>query len=372
MTCVFIFVGFMISCTNNKLADTIHPVESAFPPEELVAFDLSMADTLLRNNRLGSFVSKIKNASLIQSIGMDYGDSLYMFGNIKDIVVDSQGRIAVLDDRLSRVTLYDSLGNVTSSFGSQGSGPEEFLEPTAIVVTRNDTYIVTDKFRHIKTISDQHTAFDTVPIDYEPYDMCASDEIIYIVGGSLDDSSEGPIKMYPEINSKGVAIGSKYSLGNVLVQLEMSKGMISCGQNIEGLSWSPRYIPYIYFMDSFGSVQNIIKLVDFYPRRFIETVTQQGKTGMKTDDDVEFIDFLQKTTDAPGGFLIVQIFRAVPEGKIMRSDVGLHTYIIDSQTNEGSYLGRDYGYIHFVNENHFYSSKDSPFPQVEVYEMEHK
>ena len=64
--------------------------------------------------------------TLSDSIGIEMGDSNYVFGQIVGADVTSEGKIAVLDLQKSCISIFSPSGEFVRRIGRQGSGPGEF------------------------------------------------------------------------------------------------------------------------------------------------------------------------------------------------------------------------------------------------------
>lgn len=91
------------------------------------------------------------------SIGVELGDSNYVFGAIAGVDFTEDGRILVLDQGARKVKVYSRSGDYLGSLGRQGSGPGEFQMPTGITVLAGGLVAVADpwagsvKFLHPDT-----------------------------------------------------------------------------------------------------------------------------------------------------------------------------------------------------------------------------
>jgi len=65
------------------------------------------------------------------------------FGAITGAVVVGS-RIAILDGRLNRLSLFDTLGRFLSAAGKAGAGPSEFAVPVSVMATGVDSVLVID------------------------------------------------------------------------------------------------------------------------------------------------------------------------------------------------------------------------------------
>lgn len=70
--------------------------------------------------------------TVLDSIGVELGDSNYVFGQLAwaDLTVDDE--IAVLDIQKFRISIFTTEGEFVRSIGRQGSGPGEFMLPSGM------------------------------------------------------------------------------------------------------------------------------------------------------------------------------------------------------------------------------------------------
>ena len=78
------------------------------------------------------------------SIGIDMGDSNYVFGAISSVTLTTDGNIAVLDMQRIVISLFTPDGEFIGNIGRQGSGPGEFLYPAAIASRPEGGFVVSD------------------------------------------------------------------------------------------------------------------------------------------------------------------------------------------------------------------------------------
>ena len=78
------------------------------------------------------------------SIGIELGDSNYVFGAILDAVYLSDGRIALLDVIQRKILVFSSTGEFICSAGREGMGPGEFISPFSMTALSNGGFAVSD------------------------------------------------------------------------------------------------------------------------------------------------------------------------------------------------------------------------------------
>jgi len=82
---------------------------------------------------------------IVDSIGVEFGDSNYVFGSIREVARGVNGEILVLDNIRSRIMVYSSEGIFRAQIGRYGAGPGEFVMPMFFEVLSNGSICVVDK-----------------------------------------------------------------------------------------------------------------------------------------------------------------------------------------------------------------------------------
>lgn len=76
--------------------------------------------------------------TLSDSIGIEMGDSNYVFGQIAGADVTPEGKIAILDMQKSCISIFSPAGDFIQRIGRQGSGPGEFQLPVGMSFFHGD------------------------------------------------------------------------------------------------------------------------------------------------------------------------------------------------------------------------------------------
>jgi len=82
---------------------------------------------------------------ITDSIGVEAGDSNYMFHLPVDVVFSPGGNIAVLDKLKHAAFVFTSEGEFIRSVGREGDGPGEFRMPSSIEFSSNGNFLIQDK-----------------------------------------------------------------------------------------------------------------------------------------------------------------------------------------------------------------------------------
>lgn len=80
----------------------------------------------------------------VLEIGLEMGDSCYVFGNVRDACILRDGTILVLDSYDNTISAYDASGDFISVTGGTGEGPGEYLRPAAMIVLEDGRILISD------------------------------------------------------------------------------------------------------------------------------------------------------------------------------------------------------------------------------------
>ncbi len=119
----------------------------------LAAFCIVLAGVMLSAcGERGSDISQVTPAeteervsiAIVDSIGLEIGDSDYVFANIVAVEYGPDGNIYVLDQGAYSVLVYSPTGEFIRRIANQGSGPGELLMPLAMAVLGDGRVAVCD------------------------------------------------------------------------------------------------------------------------------------------------------------------------------------------------------------------------------------
>ncbi len=111
-------------------------------------------------------------------IGVELGDSNYVFGTIQDVDFTVEGNVAVLDAQRRRVRVYSPQGVFLGSFGGTGEAPGEFLNPRSLACLVDGRIAVSDPFsREVEIFSPDFLHSETVAdfTERAPFVITATD-----------------------------------------------------------------------------------------------------------------------------------------------------------------------------------------------------
>lgn len=96
-------------------------------------------------------------------IGVELGDSNFVFGVIQDLDFTAEGNVVVLDTQKKKIRMFSPNGEFLGVAGGAGEAPGEFLNPRGIACLSNDKIAVTDPFsREVEVFNNDLQHFETV------------------------------------------------------------------------------------------------------------------------------------------------------------------------------------------------------------------
>ncbi|MCD4707714.1 MAG: hypothetical protein K8S62_08235 [Candidatus Sabulitectum sp.] len=96
-------------------------------------------------------------------IGVELGDSNFVFGITQDVDFTPDGNVAILDAQRKKVKLFSPAGDFLGEFGGEGEAPGEFLHPRGIACLNDGRIAVTDPFsREIEVFGSDLQYLETV------------------------------------------------------------------------------------------------------------------------------------------------------------------------------------------------------------------
>ena len=96
----------------------------------------------------------------IDTIGVELGDSNYVFGQTDAALFGPDGEIFVLDGSKTHIAVFSADGEFLRNIGRQGSGPGEFQRPLAMTLLGNGQLAVSDPMSGKITVFDSSYAFE--------------------------------------------------------------------------------------------------------------------------------------------------------------------------------------------------------------------
>jgi len=107
-----------------------------------------------------------RTLTIVDSIGIEMGDSSYVLGAIEGIAHDTSGSILVLDRSSACIKVYDGQGDFLEQIGRRGAAPGELENPISFAILGDGRICVIDPWRGgFLTYNPDHT-FQKLAVSY--------------------------------------------------------------------------------------------------------------------------------------------------------------------------------------------------------------
>jgi len=172
------------------------------------------------------------------SIGREDDDD-YLFYQPRNISVDDQRNIYILERGTHRVQKFDKDGQFLQTIGKKGQGPGEFERPYSLFLDKNNNIYVSDR-RKIHFFSHTGKFVKTIPLSDQVNNFFVSSEG-NIYGLMTQRSERERTELIVKMNSDGKI------LKNIAKFAEITQVMRKSGNMISRFSITHTYNPSLYF-----------------------------------------------------------------------------------------------------------------------------
>lgn len=118
----------------------------------------------------------------VDSIGIETGDSNYVFGMIREVEYISNGNIAIGDVQTFRISVFSPNGEFLRSGGRRGEGPGEYTGPTGFEPTSNGGIAISDAMAGKIIFLDSTLSLDHEVIGFSP---SPPEQIVILPDGAI-------------------------------------------------------------------------------------------------------------------------------------------------------------------------------------------
>lgn len=107
-----------------------------------------------------------RTLAIVDSIGIEMGDSNYVLGAIEGVAHDDSGNILVLDRSSACIKVYDGEGSFLEQIGRRGSAPGELENPISFAILGDGRICVIDPWRGGFLTYNADHSFQGLRVDY--------------------------------------------------------------------------------------------------------------------------------------------------------------------------------------------------------------
>jgi hypothetical protein len=362
---------FTTSCSStNEPKAILHHPDSAYVENYLdeVTNLLSLRHQI-ESASMSQFTNRFRNAREIQRIGKWDGNIGEVIGEIRDIDIDSNYNVYVLDGIYNRIAVYDSSGTFKNFIGQAGFGNEDFHDPQLIERFGKAVYML-DRNSHVKIINmstDSWHVSKVLEMGYQVNDMCIIDGNIYTIGEYVPRVFEYTINVFSDNAVLLNSFGKHYASGGDTARRTLTLGgMISCNQATSTIVVAFRNLPMIYGYSTSGILKWATRVDDWNPAPIEELIHTNGLHSIRTRIPDAGNHLMSSLTDA-GQSVIVQVAEIHP------SESGnvpvYHSLLLSYEDGRGEYIGTDWGRIYAAKGLRLYSGVSRPLTQMRIFSL---
>lgn len=355
--------------TSASLQRIRHPTEENIPSRTELAAYVDQKSSMAEDRILQEAVQWLSGTEEVFRIGVRDGELHEMFGSIKDVAVNGEGDIFVLDYQHKQVFMFGSDGSYIQSIGQAGAGPGEFEFPEAIVTDDHDRLIVADAKLRISVFAlheGTNALESAIMLAFSPKDMCIANGQLFLAGAWLDQGNRY-VHSFTTDGQYVRSLGELYKSDVPLLGQGLSYGPLACGKDGEGLVYMFGWLPVIHSYSQSGESRWISMLGDFDPTG----VFSYGASEVRYEGDGSAFDVVENVVAASAELVLVQVKRITQESMEAQLPYArLSTYVFSLESGNGIYVGDKFPPIYAVRANRLFAASASPFPQVLVFEAE--
>lgn len=290
-------------------AQLVAQAPGTHPNPRYVDSAIAVAHTVGLSSRPGALPLRIE-ATPRARFGQAAESDEDLLGHIQGVALLPDGGIAVLDDRMARLRLFDPSGVPRQTVGRAGRGPGEFSDALSLTADSEGQLYVGDLTRAIQVFVAGPAGYRfarTIRIDVAPRGMCFIDTLLIVQGIAYRQAEI--LHVYDRSGRRLRSFGAMYQSSNPLINAEFGVGSIACDAREGLIFYAPRsalgevraYRPdgTAVWRIAFGGYR--VNRIEDRPRGMSVTTSASG------------VHSLHSLTFVPGRGVLVQVSFRTPE-----------------------------------------------------------
>jgi hypothetical protein len=348
-----------------------HPIVDSLSIDPAGAIRISRSP--VAHGPLASFGERLNARHSPVMIGILEGESEYLLGQVGGGAFLGDGFLAVLDQQVRLIRVYDPRGIHVQTLGGPGEGPGELNAPMAVVAAGPSELWVVDGARMIHRFSvvQGRLAFhDRITLESFPRDACAVGEsIILHAPGHMPDAGASDVLFRLDRHGAPEAqFAAPYRYHHFLAADRMRRGSVACaGYDLVLLGFEAQNR-----LDGYRiSDGELVWHATFDSLRIPavrEAQLPDGRRSLEVDWQREPVTHFLLGMSGGGELpVLIQYGRRLREDILEgRNRYAVETFIVDPPTGQGMYLGDELAQILAINTHRVALLHPEPFPRVEV------
>ncbi len=324
---------------------------------------------------LDAFAARLRRMVRVDSIGTYDGPQATVLGRIRDVDVDSSGRIFMLDNAFQMVRVFERNGDPAFNFGSEGSGPLDFRSPWSGWVENDSTFAVVDAVLGTKYITSTDRARVSlqrvVPSTAAVTGGCGANGLLYTyMTTALPVGNAYPVIRVSDRAGRTIrSFGSAYDAESGLVRGVMSEGTVACmpdGASIHALS----KLPFVRYFNRNGQASWTARFNAFVIGHETYEPDGNGRWAIGIDPERADHSYVRRITPVGNRFALVQVSSSTLESMIDRREwMKLDTYVLDVASGKGQFVSDRFPVLSAITGTRAYGFQNDPYPRILVFRI---
>lgn len=296
----------------------------------------------------------------LYSVGTPDGSSRRAFDIITAAVMDSSGRLYVLDAVKHRLSMFSPAGRLLARTGHKGSAAGEFIIPQALAISSGHIYVLDSGRKRVIAfrIGARSLALDReIPLGMPAYDVCAMGRHLYVLGLSAD-------ALIHEIRPDGSLVRSfaKPHAGPHLLALVLARGRIACDPASGRVALVSSVLPTVRFYSAKGARLWATSLQNFHGMR----ITLRGRgVGYQMVDG--YSDMALEAVVVEGCCLAVQVGAVSSEVPAPEEVQKVTTEWLTLGSGREAWQNRNLPRVMDAENGKWVAFSNVPYPHVDVF-----
>lgn len=344
---------FFLGCSSNSDTEIYHPTEANLPTSSSGNL-IDSNEGEVQNNKISKVISELETKESSAKVGELYGAEEEMFGFIQDVVIDSLNRLYFLDKIKQLIHVFDTNGDFIQTLGREGRGPGEFENANSLAIYNDQLLYVGNGYRlEVYDISSEDIEFvKTVQLNKKnAYSICIINNVLYLHNNRLLELGTGKknntnINMLHAYslpsNELKFSFGQSYKSETPMVVNRMTSGNISCNESSSTVILAYEQMPVIQgYSANDGQIKWKSLIKDLHYADIIQSRNEKGKTRMTFRmPESNTIDRIFPTTRLNGEYELLQVKRIITPDEGYETKREVLSYLLDSSSGEGTYIGK--------------------------------
>lgn len=198
-----------------------------------------------------------ENFKLLTNIILKQNSNI-LIGNIKDCFIDTKLGIAIADNIMNNIKIYDLNGNIKSVIGKKGKGPGEFQAPFTLTMDDRFIYVVDPILRRLTLFKKNNLKFYKQFYVFDGRAIKVFNNRIFIAAPILGNNRSYSLQIYELSDENLKKINETVPLPDIMIKNHLVSDKIDIDIDLNGNIYLIHEMDYkIYKLNFDGSIINV-------------------------------------------------------------------------------------------------------------------